>query len=249
MDQPVRVELRALSRADARGALPWRRAVGPTLRTPYELTELQQDQWYETVVCNRQSRARYWGLWAPHRWAASSTAALPPTHVCVGIGGLIHISWENGSAEISLLLRPEQEFQRSGYGSAAVAALLDQAFLQMRLMTVWGECYEFNTVGVQFWQAQMDRLGDPGRTPSYRSFATWIPGRKFWDGRLWGSLGFTFVAPHVRVEPLTPRHAEGGEAAPGGGEARSDSLPTGDGGSSPPWTVTAPDAMNQRQEG
>ena len=147
----------------------WRHEYRETLRTPYMLTEEMQADYYKNVICNRDSNTRYWGLWE-----------MSARHVdtLIGYGGLENISWENGNAEISLLIGPE--YQKQGYGRIAVGMFLYEAFFRMRLHSVHGECYSCGPA--EFWM----------RLIQEQEHGTLLPDRKFWNGQYYDSFYFTF---------------------------------------------------------
>jgi RimJ/RimL family protein N-acetyltransferase len=170
-----------MTRQVAEDARRWRNDVRPSLRTPFMLTEEMQQDFYRDVVCDRRSSLRYWAIEArvsddPVRWDP------------VGVGGLTDIAWENGIAEIALILSPQAT--GLGIGTRAVDAILDEAFGAMRLRTVFGESYICNP-GVGFWQKLAERRG---------WHTTILPRRKWWQGRLWDSFVFTIADEGYNAE-------------------------------------------------
>lgn len=163
--------LGALTCEDCEVARQWRNAddVRMGLRTPFMLPEEMQADFYRDVVCNRESRHRYW--------------AVRNGNLLVAMVGLTDIEWENGLAEISLLVSPD--VSKQGAGSAAVHLALREAFERMRLLTVVGLCYSHNPAA-GFWAQQLRRWPGTGSTT--------LPRRKFWDGRLHDALYFYFTA-------------------------------------------------------
>jgi RimJ/RimL family protein N-acetyltransferase len=100
------------------------------------------------------------------------------------MAGLTDISPENGSAEISLIVAPRYRHSGTRYGSRTVEAILVEAFMRMRLETVYGEVYTCNTDAVVFWKTIAERLS---------AYTTTLPRRKFWNGKLWDSLYFSIA--------------------------------------------------------
>ena len=96
------------------------------------------------------------------------------------MGGFTNIQWQNRLAEISLIVDPEK--RDKGYGEKAVELLLDQAFKQLNLKTVFGECYGCNEAACGFWQSL---------TAKYKGFTTALPNRKYWNGEYHNSLYFS----------------------------------------------------------
>ena len=171
--------LRPLTQSDMQVIREWRHGVPETLRTPYMLTAEMQDEYYRTVICNRDSKTRYWALWDEELiidynvdWGDISNEEL------IGYGGIENISWENGTGEMSVLIRPDM--RGHGYGKCAVHMFLEQAFDFMRLGVVYGECYYCGPVA--FWKKIAER---------YDAYSAVLPKRKYWDGQYWYSYYFS----------------------------------------------------------
>ena len=177
------ITLDALTAKDMEQVRIWRAGVPETLRTPYMLTAEMQRDYYERVICNRDSRTRYWALREHVKERRSELAngntLVTGGNVFIGYGGIENIEWENGCGEISLLIRPE--LRGKGYGKQAVALILQQAFDNMRLVTVHGECYKCGPWG--FWQKMIAARGEKSAE---------LPCRKYHDGIWWHSFYFTF---------------------------------------------------------
>lgn len=163
---PSVISLEVLSRENLQEVRRWRQHIPATLRTTFPQTMEMQHKFYDDVICNSASPHRYWGVWAHTNWGF------------VGMVGLTYIDWVNGSAEISLITSPGHP--RQGYGRNAVRAVLAEAFHAMRLSTVYGEVYLCNPA-VAFWQKMVDQ---------HKGLSTYLPRRKFWEGRLWDSYYF-----------------------------------------------------------
>ena len=159
------IRLRNACKNDVEEVRKWRNSRLETLRTPYFLTQEMQEQFYHDIVCNRQANSRW--------WSACHYSGL------VGLAGLTNIEWENGLAEISLILDPSE--QKKGYGRAIVRMVLEQGFGNMGLKTIYGECYECNPA-IEFWRKVTEEHG---------GYCTMIPRRKLWKGKLYDSLHFT----------------------------------------------------------
>lgn len=168
------VRLRPIVREDLPRFCAWRAAARSCLRTPFVLTLDQQIQWYEDVVCDRRATARYWAIEAVMFDAGVQL---------VGVGGLTDIEWENGRAEISLVLDPGQT--RQGYGRAACDLLLAEAFDAMRLETVGAEVYQSNPA-LGFWEQMAE---------THHASRTTLPRRKFWGGAYHDAVYFSFTRP------------------------------------------------------
>lgn len=169
------ITLRALTLAECETVRGWRNTdeVRVGLRTPFPLTADMQADFYKAVVCNRQSAHRYF--------------ALLDGQTFVGMVGLIDCQWENGLAEISLIVDPAR--RGGGVGAAAVDAILAEAFERLRLQSVCGECYQVN-VAVRFWKRIVAH---------YDAYGTVLPNRKFWGGVLHDSYYFSISGAQWRA--------------------------------------------------
>lgn len=186
--------LRPLSLSDMEAIRQWRNEVPETLRTPFELTAEQQEDWYRNVICDRRSTTRYWGIWNVVDLTGQKREFKEPSYYLfkqgaeadwrlIGYGGIENIQWENRLGEISLLIAPEQ--RGNGLGAAAVEEILRRAFGRLNLYGVWGECYTCSSA-VRFWERQVKKWGGSSVV---------LPGhRKYWQGNYWPSLYFYFPA-------------------------------------------------------
>lgn len=174
--------LRAPTLKDCEIAREWRNTEDARLglRTSHLLTEEMQAEFYRTVICDRRAPHRFWAVVGSVR--SPDPVDMSIYRTLVAFGGLTDIQWENGWAEISLIVSPDA--QGRGVGGEAVDLILKEAFERMRLLTVGGECYEHNPA-VTFWE-KMVKLHCGG--------SVYVPGRKWWDGRLYGSMMFWFWA-------------------------------------------------------
>lgn len=166
------IKLREMSLETAEFVRQWRNEDLAGLRTSFLLTKEMQADFYKNVLCNRNSNIRYWTVW--------------DDDVCVGATGLVDISWENGIAEIALIIRPE--LRNKGYGEWVVDEILKKGFGELRLQTVIGESYEINTA-VDFWKKIAKK---------YNAYETHLPNRKFLYHRFWHSYYFSIDADEYR---------------------------------------------------
>jgi len=163
---PLRLE-------DMETILEWRSTIPETLRTPYPITNLMQKRWFEEVISSRNSNIRYTGFWREDLFPRDPVGFL-------GMGGIESVQFENGNAEISLLINPA--YRGKGYGKQAVDLILDTAFNRYRLETVWGECF-LCSPAVGFWKKIVEEK---------KAFSVELPGRKYFNGKLYGSYYFSF---------------------------------------------------------
>jgi len=160
--------LAAPTASDVEDVRIWRNAEPQFLRTPYLLTDEMQEDFYRDVICNRDSRHRYYSL---------IDADDNGVKHLFGFGGLTNIEWENGRAEISLVMNPAVRGQ--GYGMQAAELLIREGFYSLRLETIDGEVYNCGNVG--FWERVCDKYG---------AYSTDLLGRKYHHGILYDSMYF-----------------------------------------------------------
>lgn len=115
------MRLTALSNEQVVKALEWREEQRDTLRTPYFLTKEMQEEFYRDIVCNRDSRNRFF--------------AVMDRDLFIGMAGLVNIEWENRTAEISLIAK---DF---GKQAEMYDLLFYEAFNELNLHSVYGESY------------------------------------------------------------------------------------------------------------
>jgi len=218
------IELCPLTAENMETVRVWRHEVPETLRTPYMLTKEMQQDYYRDVICNRESHTRYFALWEPGVPLNVSKRG-DRVEAFVGYGGLENISWENGNAEISLLIGPE--YRKQGYGREAVKLFLGEAFNKMRLHSVYGECYMCGPW--LFWNRLLDAAYGNGTFEGVDSICdneAFLPCRKFWNGNHYDSYYFTFT--RQSYENLMRDTSERNEQADTGKEYENVSRQTDD---------------------
>lgn len=162
----------------------WRNETMNALRTPMMLTEEQQGKFYFDVVCDRDAKARYWGIWEEVDGVLKTIFGTPVEKIkengLIGMAGIENIEWENKRGEISLIIDPDR--RGTGYGDDALAMLLDKGFNELNLENIWGVCYECNPA-TEFWMRQINK---------YNGKHVLFPNMKFCDGKYWRGLYFNF---------------------------------------------------------
>lgn len=169
--------LRALSIEDMEPIRKWRNSSLHTLRTPFELTAEQQEEWYRNEICNRNSRSRFYAVCA--EMITHNPIESIETTELVGYGGIENIQWENRIGEISLLINPT--YRGHGVGTSAAVSIINRAFNDLNLHTVYAECYE-NNQAIAFWRKVYNAFGG---TEAY------LPNRKYHAGKYYGSVYFS----------------------------------------------------------
>lgn len=160
-------------------------------RTPFLLTEEMQKEFYNNVICNRNSNNRYFALKVSevnlsideikdNKIIYKEETKNYVKNKTIGIVGLNNIQWENGLAEIALTIF--KEWTQKGLGERAVKLILIEAFNELRLNNVFGECYECNPA-LKFWKKIRENYGD---------YSTILPSRKFYLGSFFNSYYFNF---------------------------------------------------------
>ena len=163
------MEFKAVRLIDIQQVRMWRNEWMQALRTPFMLTKEMQDDYYYDVICDRQSNSRMWAVWTDNKEC---------TPRFVGIAGLLNIEWENGLAEISVMIDPE--LRSYGYGKRIIHKLLEKGFDELRLENIYGECYYCNHAH-HFWEVLAKR---------YKGKMVDLPNRKFYNGEYHDSLYF-----------------------------------------------------------
>jgi len=166
----------------------WRNAEPQFLRTSYMLTEEMQEDFFNNVISDRDSKHRYFAIVNPaiEPQIEQSVRKYGKGYVLpedfIGMGGLTNIEWENGCAEISLIINPE--YRGKGYGIKAVDLILNEAFYSMRLCSVYGEVYDCgNTI---FWKKTFEK---------HEHYYVKLKDRKHWHSQLWDSMWFSYRNP------------------------------------------------------
>jgi len=181
------IYLDVISAEDCEKVRQWRNKLPATLRTPYNLTYEQQQDFYKNIICNRDSKHRYFGIYIKKEnkliGKTYEDAKYEPVQtdepIFIGLGGITNIQWENGLGEISLILGAD--WIGRGYGKQAVRLLLEKAFKDMRLNEIFGECYECNP-NLKFWEKIIKE---------YNGYETELPSRKFYNGQYYNTLYFS----------------------------------------------------------
>ncbi len=167
------MKLKPLSMSDMEPIRNWRNEQLSMLRTSFPLTKEMQEDFYQNVISNRNTNARYWGVFEE----IETEYVAPPFNLhnpimrdkLVGMAGIENIQWENRLGEISLLLMPDT---MDKYGEQALGLILDEGFMNMNLENIFTEAYECSPY-YNFWIKQ---------TEKYSTWAWGLPNRKFYDG-------------------------------------------------------------------
>jgi len=169
------MKLKELTLEDCERVRQWRNNCLESLRTPFLLTKEMQEQFYRDIICNRNARARYWGVWIEYGGESCRADEF------IGMIGLENIEWENRRAEISIILNPE--YRGKGYGEQAVDLLLEQGFTYLNLENIWGECFLCNSA-IGFWKEIVKK---------YYGFAFTMQNTKYCKGQYYNSYYFNIT--------------------------------------------------------
>lgn len=159
--------LEVVKREHAELVRQWRNQDLRPYRTPFLLTSEMQEDFYANVICNRAATSRFWSVMI--------------NDCFVGMVGLVNISLENRSAEISIVMDPETRGR--GYGTQAVDLLLTMGIKELNLDNIHGECY-FSNPAADFWVKYCTRA----EVDMYI-----LPRRKYHDGKYFDSYYFNFT--------------------------------------------------------
>lgn len=180
------MQLKVLSYPDCEQARIWRNDSMSMNRTPYLLTQEQQGRFYQEQVNNRLANARYWGIWEEskslklnfeHKESINyPVVENPETEQFIGMGEITNISPENRNGEIGLIMHPEH----LGEADKAIDLILEQGFDNLNLENIFGECYLCSPY-LQIWETAARK---------YNAICNYLPNRKYWDGKYYGSLNF-----------------------------------------------------------
>lgn len=173
------MRLKALSAEDCEQVRLWRNEQLESLRTPFPLAKEQQNIFYETVICNRQANARFWGIWVNKKVTLPMQKPMEDIEtegkILIGMCGLENVSWENRLAEISLLFNPDYPMDK--YGEESLRLLLHEGFNNMNIENIFTEVYYCNPAS-DFWFDIAKK---------YSSIVAFLPYRKYYNGKYYHS--------------------------------------------------------------
>jgi len=126
-----KTRLRAIEREDIPTFVRWLNdpAVRQYLEMYLPISRAEEEQWFEAYLKNSSSRI--------------FTIIDTEDGVSIGNVGLHELDWKNRCATLGIVIA-EKEYWGRGYGSDAIAALLDFAFREMNLHRIQLSVYEFN---------------------------------------------------------------------------------------------------------
>lgn len=179
-----------LREVTAMASLEWRAQNPEAYRTVQPISREKQQRFFKRQSLGLDPNNIYWTL--EMREPADSWS--------VGMGGLTNISWETRLGEISLVLNPY--CRGRGYGAASVDAILRHGFKIMNLENIFGEVYTCNGA-LGFWRKVVSRYGGFW-TPEP------MPGRKYYNGRYYGSHFFNISKPQFEAVENTSDSTSGG---------------------------------------
>ena len=168
------MRLEALTRNNCELVRQWRNLDITAYRTPYMMTEEMQSSFYDDVICNRNSDSRYFAV-------IDEAVNKGSEQEFVAMVGLVTISPENRSAELSIVVRPEHRLK--GIGTKALKLLLQHGFMSMNLEHIYGECYECSP-SFSWWIKII-------KADKFMTYST-LPCRKFHNGMYHNSIYFDF---------------------------------------------------------
>ena len=138
--------LRPVEPSDIESIRLWRNAQMEVLRQSHEITTEQQEAYYKEQIWPGKSRIR------PNEILFS----IELDDVLVGYGGLVHIDWDMGIAEVSFLLDPSLERQlasKRGILIGFVKILRRVAFHNLGFKEIWTETFNFRREHIAMLEA------------------------------------------------------------------------------------------------
>lgn len=156
-----KVSLGPIFEADLPQMLQWRNhpSIMRWNRQSDYLTEARHREWFDNLDYN-----------TTRMYAVRKT-----TGPLVGIAGLTSIDWAIARAEFSLYIGTE--YQRMGFGKAALELLLDHGFVTLGLHMIWGESFTGNPAQKIFDAVGMKR--DGVRRDFYRKNGEYVDAHLF----------------------------------------------------------------------
>jgi hypothetical protein len=95
------MKLDALKKKDLEKVRVWRNQFPQSLRTPYLLTKEMQEEYYNNVICNRNSNTRYFGIYLETDCQTLENFQDKQEYKFLGYGGIENIIQEFSCGEIS----------------------------------------------------------------------------------------------------------------------------------------------------
>lgn len=129
----------------------WRNAQIAVLRQKKPLTEQAQRQYFEQVI---------WPTFIMDRPPQILFSFLKD-NICIGYGGLVHISWEDKRGEVSFLLNPERVENKKVYREDFLAylhLLKEVAYKDLQFNRLTGETYDLRPYHVSIMEEAGFRL-------------------------------------------------------------------------------------------
>ena len=115
----------------------WRNALKRVCREYRDISDDHQVDWWESYRIQAREPNPETLLWGIYN----------EDNELIGVGGWTYINWHTRRAELTYYLAPEMAGK--GYGKAALKLLLDKAFHDLALHSVYGEVHEFNEASVK----------------------------------------------------------------------------------------------------
>lgn len=177
------MQLTVLTKENCEQVRQWRNQDISIYRTSYMITPEMQSDFYDKVICNRNSEHRYWAVidkLDKKMYTMSGLESNYKVYTFIGMVGLTNLSLENRNAEISIVINPE--LHRQGKGTEALKLLLAKGFNELNLENIYGEAYLCNP-NFGFWDKILTK---------YRIYYTTLPNRKYWNGEYHSAIYFNF---------------------------------------------------------
>jgi len=134
------IELKPVQKTDMAQIVQWRNEQLSNLRTSKMLQLENQEEFYDKIICDRNSNARFFAV---RNIVKMNDTDKTETSELIGMIGIENIEWENRRGEISIVLNPRLDSFNDIF-QTSVEDILDYAFDELNLENIWGELYKCN---------------------------------------------------------------------------------------------------------
>ena len=114
----------------------WRNQIKGVCREYRDISAYHQERWFDEYEKQAYEPFPKTLLWGIYHEDEDKKPAL------IGVGGWTYINWHTKRAELSYYLAPAMVGK--GHGKAALKLLIDKAFKELGLHSVYGEVHAFN---------------------------------------------------------------------------------------------------------
>ncbi len=140
MIEGKKVRIRAIEKTDIDEIMNWINdpEVMQNLFMRYPVSRYQEEKWIEKALDDSNPQNKVFALQTKDG-------------VYLGGIGLHAINWENGNAEVGIVIGKKEHWDK-GYGTDAMMTILNFAFNQMNLHRIYLRVYEYNARGIRSYE-------------------------------------------------------------------------------------------------